>query len=219
MWLPCWHAVGQVLAEPKKHETPSGCSSVSGLTVFFFRGAGRLLGYSTEDSGQFIGSHAGSSTSPKARTGNVPMFLTLTGTAKKRKPTPGSWPKPRRCSTIWDFGGEKEGMHGPAQVAGVIDVERVNAHKRYASFEKVLSGVSCQERMALEILVRAPVCIPAGTDQDRLASKVVALEDATANRPTFRQISRDHDAFQVRYSLQGNFRQVLSGGVAVEASR
>jgi hypothetical protein len=35
---------------------------------------------SPNDSGQFVSSHAGSSTSPKARTGKVLRFLTLTGT-------------------------------------------------------------------------------------------------------------------------------------------
>src|SRR5439155_25520505 len=48
----------------------------------------------------FVGTQAVSSTSPKARTGKVPMLLTLTGTAKKRKPAPGSWSRPRRCSTM-----------------------------------------------------------------------------------------------------------------------
>src|SRR5262249_18761378 len=51
-------------------------------------------------SGRLVSTHRGSSTSPKARTGKVPMPLTLTGTAKKRNPAPGSWAKPRRCSTM-----------------------------------------------------------------------------------------------------------------------
>src|SRR5262249_56021131 len=55
---------------------------------------------SPNDSSQFVGSHADSSTSPKARTGKVPRFLTLTGTAKKRKSDSASWLKPRRSSTI-----------------------------------------------------------------------------------------------------------------------
>src|SRR5258708_2025386 len=34
--------------------------------------------------------------------------------------------------------------------------------------------------------------------------------------PVFRWVGRDHDAFQVRQALQGEFRQVLAVGVTVE---
>jgi hypothetical protein len=100
-----------------------------------------------------------------------------------------------------DFGGEQKGMHGPAQVAGVINVQRVDADERHASVEKVLGGVFRQEGVALEILVRAPVRIPAGADQDRLASQIVVFESCTTDGPAFRQVRRNHDAFQICQSV------------------
>ena len=84
----------------------------------------------------FVGTHAVSSTSPKARTGKVPMLLILTGTAKKRKPAPGSWSNPRRCSTMGTSSASKIECTGRAR-SGIVNVERVDPHERHARLHKV----------------------------------------------------------------------------------
>src|ERR1043165_3331231 len=96
-----------------------------------------------------------------------------------------------------DFSSEEKGMHGAGQIADVVNIQRVDANECHASFHEVFGGVPGQNWMALEILVRSPVGIPACAGQDGFASKIVVLECGTANRSAFREISGDRNGIQV----------------------
>ena len=95
-------------------------------------------------------------------------------------------------------------MDRPGQVAGVVNVQRVNPNQYHASFHEEFSGVLRQEGMALKVLVRSPVCVPASADQDCLASKVVALESGSTDRPAILAVGRNHDGFEVCQEIKGS---------------
>jgi len=92
----------------------------------------------------------------KARTGKVPMPFTFTGTAKKRKPKSEAGPN-RAMLHDGTSAPSKMVWTGPRQVAGVVDVQRVDPYKSHACSGKVKSGVLGQERVPLEVPVRAPM--------------------------------------------------------------
>src|SRR5215471_7122038 len=102
----------------------------------------------------------------------------------------------------WYFGRKQNGMDGTAQVIGVINIERIDAHECGACFDQILGSISRQERMALEILVGSPVSIPTRADQHCFATKVMVDESGSINRSALRGVDRNDNPLQIRQALE-----------------
>ena len=107
-------------------------------------------------------------------------------------------------------------MHGARRIAGVVDVRRVDANQNRARLHEVLRRVLGQERVAFEVAVRAPVGVPAGAHENRLAANVAAGECLATDAPALREIGVDDQPFHVGQPIQGKLAQILAVGIAVK---
>src|SRR3954468_4964601 len=80
--------------------------------------------------------------------------------------------QPTQVAQVLDNGdicAEQGRMHGPAEVANVIDVERIDPDERGALLHKVLGGFESEKWMSHQVHRGPPMRIPAGVDQHGLA--------------------------------------------------
>ena len=73
-------------------------------------------------------------------------------------------------------GAEQRGMDGTSSVVGRIDVERIDPDERDAGGDKLFGKFAGQMRMVFEILIGAPVRVPAGVEKKRFAAHSRRLE-------------------------------------------
>src|SRR5262249_22506714 len=108
-------------------------------------------------------------------------------------------------------------VNGTSTIANVVDVVTVDPDQGNPRGGEVRRGRARDEGVALEVAVGAPGPRPAGADQHRLAAQVQAAQVGGGER-RLAVGERDDEPLQVGERLQGQFRQVLAGGEAVEGA-
>ena len=106
-------------------------------------------------------------------------------------------------------------VHRAVGVAGVVDVQRVDADQHGAGPGQVGRGIRGQERVVPEVLVGPPVPVPAGVDEHRLAPAVIRQQQAAVDGPgSLRHIHPD--AVQLGQLVQRQLGQIVGVGIAME---
>src|SRR5205807_2270293 len=98
----------------------------------------------------------------------------------------------------------------------VVDVQRVDADQHGTGPGEPGGGLGGQVGVSLKIRVGPPVDVPAGGDQDRLAAHVQGAEGGGVDGPAAGERPAHRDGVEVGQLFEGQLRQVLAVGVAVE---
>ena len=124
--------------------------------------------------------------------GRSPCPRTLGGAAVKRKPLSGrrrGWSYARRSGCPAPSSAR---MHRPRAYARIVDIVAVDPDQRRALRDQPFGGFDRQEGMIVIISVAAPMPVPAGVDQHRLARDVEAVERSGLDRePVFPRLPDD----------------------------
>ena len=116
------------------------------------------------------------------------------------------------CSTIGMPGAQQDRMGRPLGIDGGVDVQRVDAHQRDARGGQQLHGLEGQERVVVEVGVRAPEPVEAGVDEHGPARQLVRAERVGVDRGRAAPGDVDPDRGQVDQALErqpGEIRAVL----------
>ena len=73
-------------------------------------------------------------------------------------------------------GAEQRGVNGPGAVVGGVDVEGIDADKGYAGFDESFGQFTGEMRMAFEVLIGAPMGVPAGVEENGFPAHSRRLE-------------------------------------------
>ena len=81
--------------------------------------------------------------------------------------------------------------------ACVVDVHRVDAHEFDAHIPQIDRRIFREKRMVLEVLIGAPMFIPAGMDQHGFIAKFQSFKGICIHGETGAMIGMDDDPIQV----------------------
>ena len=81
-----------------------------------------------------------------------------------------------------DFRAQQRRMRWPPSVTRIVDVVGIDPDQPRALIAQIHGGVFGEVRMPLEILIRAPVSIPAGMDEHCPVGDIVWCEDEPRDR-------------------------------------
>src|SRR2546421_2697116 len=116
-----------------------------------------------------------------------------------------------------DPGAEQDGVRWSSPVLVVIDVERVDPDQRGTGAAELLGGIARQKGMlTTRVPVRAPMQVPSGMNQDRLASHRQRGEPGRIERTAITFCCTDDQRRNIRDGVERVARDVVAIRISVE---
>ena len=107
-------------------------------------------------------------------------------------------------------------MNGARSIIGRIDVERIDADKRDAGIDERVRQFAGEMRMALEILIGAPVPVPTGVNQDRLAPERREIDRQPVDGTIAAIRCANDDAIEIGERFKFQLREIVTVGITME---
>jgi hypothetical protein len=122
-----------------------------------------------------------------------------------------------RDSQVLDDGntrGKQHAVHRTFTVAGVIDIERIDADQRGTRCGQAPGRRPGEIGITVKVAAGSPVTRPAGDEQHRRAGTVQAFEQPGIDAPAVRR-HRNRHTLQMGHRGEGQVRGIAAFGIAV----
>jgi hypothetical protein len=138
------------------------------------------------------------------------------GHGEKARAAVGNGSEPTHVLDDWNAGAEERGMNGARSVVDRIDVERIDADESDAGCDERFGQFAGEMRMTFEILIGAPMRVPAGVKENRLVFQRREVEWQAIDGALAPFSRADDHAVEIRQRFQFQLREIVAMSITME---